>query len=41
MQLNVHADQFIVAELILHLTSKLPLVHFKADLADLVPSLCN
>lgn len=37
---NIDADQFTVAELILHLTFKLPFVHFKADSAALVPSLC-
>lgn len=30
-----------VAELIFHLTSKLPFMLFKTDLAALVPSLCN
>lgn len=35
---NRHADQFTVAELIPHLTSKIPFVHFKADSAALLPS---
>lgn len=37
-QICLHADQFTV---ILQLTSKLPCVHFKADVAALVPSLCH
>lgn len=36
----LHTDRFTV-ELMLHLTSKLPFVHFKAHLAALVPSLCG
>lgn len=34
----LHADQFTV---ILQLTSQLPCVHFKADVAALVPCLCH